>query len=119
MPLLTITVADLAEELLARNTGADDYSIAIQAAGGRRLPVGRIMRVARASGRSAWFWTITGPAAPDAGIGLAGEASTLDDAKGDLRQAVDRLLYWASMARSGELRWHTDEERPTPLAENS
>jgi hypothetical protein len=114
MPLLTVTAADLAEELLARRVGTEDYAIAIQVAGGRRLPVGRIMFVARASGRSAWFWTITGPTALDAGIGLAGEAETLDDAKGDLRQAFDRLLYWASMARSGELRWHVDDERNEP-----
>jgi hypothetical protein len=107
MPPLPITDDDLSDQLLARKAGTDDYSISVQATGGRRLPVGRIMLVARASGRVAWFWTITGPAAPDAGIELAGEAQTLDEAKTDLRQAFDRLLCWAAMARSGELRWYS------------
>jgi hypothetical protein len=110
MPPLPIAIDGLADQLLARRTGTDDYSISVQASGGRRLTVGRIMRVARASGRVPWFWSITGIAEPEASIEMAGEGDTLDEAKAAMRQAFDRLLYWAALARSGELRWHVGEE---------
>ena len=113
MPLLTIPIDALAEQLLARRTGSDDYSISVEAGEHGRLPVGRIMLVARASGRTAWIWTITGPATPDAGIELAGEAEDLEAAKAALRGAFDRLLYWSSMAKDGELRWHTPDMQST------
>jgi hypothetical protein len=106
MPLLLIPIDSLSEQLLARRTGADDYSIHVEAGEHGRLPVGRIMRVARASGRTAFFWTVTGPAVPDAGIALAGEEADLDVAKVAFRQAFDRLLYWAAEHKSGLLPWH-------------
>jgi hypothetical protein len=106
MPLLTVAIDSLSDDLLARKTADDDYTISIDAGAHGRLTVGRIMRVARASGRVAFFWTITGPAAPEAGIGLVGEADNLEDAKAALRQAFDRVLHWAAMRKDGELAWH-------------
>lgn len=60
--------------------------------------VGRIIPVARASGRQACFWTIIGPAAPDAGIGLADEADGLEDLKTVFGGVFYQLLYRASMS---------------------
>ena len=111
MSLLTVPIDALADQLLARKTAENDFSIIVEAGEHGRLTVGRIMLVARASGRVAWFWTITGPAEPDAGVALVGEAEDLDGAKAALRQAFDRLLHWASMARDGELGWHVGAER--------
>jgi len=111
MPLLTVQIDAIAEQLLARKTAENDFTISVEAGEHGRLTVGRIMLVARSSGRVAWFWTITGPAAPEAGIGLVGEADDLDGAKAALRAAFDRLLHWAAMARDGELGWHVGAER--------
>ena len=74
MPLLTIPIDALSEQLLARRTAVDDYTVAVEAGEHGRLTVRRIRLVARSSGRTAWFWTITGTAAPDVGVGLVGEA---------------------------------------------
>lgn len=111
MPLLRIPVDAFADQLLARRIASDDYSVAVEAGEHGRLSVGRIMRVARSSGRTAWFWTITGPAAPDAGVGLAGEEADLDAAKAALRAAFDRLLHWAADRKGGLLAWHGGSER--------
>jgi hypothetical protein len=111
MPLLPISIDAISDHLLARKTAENDFTIIVEAGEHGRLTVGRIMLVARASGRAAWFWTITGPAAPGAGVGLAGEADDLDGAKSALRSAFDRLLHWASMARDGELGWHIGADR--------
>ena len=111
IPLRTISIDAISDQLLARKTTEGDYTIIVEAGEHGRLTVGRIMLVARSSGRVAWFWTITGPAAPDAGVGLAGEADNLDAAKAALRSAFDRILYWASMAKNGELGWHVGAER--------
>lgn len=73
MSLLTIQIDALAEQLLLRRTGEHDNAVEIEGGEHGRLTAGRIMRVSRASGRTCWFWTITGPAAPDAGIALSGE----------------------------------------------
>jgi hypothetical protein len=113
MPLLTIPIDAISDQLLARKTTENDYTIIVEAGEHGRLTVGRIMLVARASGRVAWFWTITGPAAPNSGVGLVGEAEDLDGAKAALRQAFDRLQYWAAMARHGELHWHLADEGPS------
>jgi hypothetical protein len=110
MPLLAFPTAALAGPLLLRKQGSDDYGADLEV-NGKRLVVGRIMRVARSSGRVAWFWTVTGPAAGDAGIGLVGETEDLDTAKAAVRQAFDRLLHWADMAKDGELGWHVGAER--------
>jgi len=50
------------------------------------------MKVARSSGRLAYFWTITGPAAPDSGVSLSGEAESLPAAQTALREAWERIL---------------------------
>ena len=71
------------------------------------------MRVQRASGHTAWFWTVTGPAEPQAGVGLTGEADDLEAAKVEIRKAFDALLYWCAMRRDGEIRWHVPAERTT------
>lgn len=44
---------------------------------------------------------ITGHTAPDTGIGLAGEAESLDEAKA----AFHRLIDWAARAEDGDLPW--------------
>lgn len=111
MALLTVPVAKLADQLLLRGIGQDDFAVMVEAGQHGRLAVGRIMMVARSSGRSPFLWTITGPAAPECGVGLNGEAESLDQAKGDFRAAFDRLLHWAAMSRDGELRWHTEARR--------
>jgi hypothetical protein len=74
---------------------------------------GRIMLVARSSGRSPFLWTITGPAAPASGVALNGEADSLEQAKAEFRAAFDRLLHWAAMSRDVELQWHTGAPRVT------
>lgn len=100
MPLLIIPCAALSEAaLLLRRIAQDDYSVDVAASERSLLIVGRIMRVARSSVRTAWFWTITGPAAPHAGIALVGEADDLEAAKAALRQSFDRLLHWAAIDR--------------------
>ena len=111
MSHLIIQIDALAEQLLLRRNGEHDYAVEIEAGEHGRLAAGRILQVSRASGRVAWFWTITGPAAPDAGIALAGEAEDLESAKVDFRAAFDRLLYWAAMSRDGELGWHVPAQR--------
>jgi hypothetical protein len=111
MPLHVISIDAISDQLLARKTAEGDYTIIVEAGEHGRLTVGRIMMVARASGRGAWFWTITGPAAPEAGVGLAGEADDLDGAKAALRAAFDRILKRASMVQNCELGWHVGAER--------
>ena len=111
MSLVIVHIDALAEQLLLRRRGEDDYAVEVEAGEHGRLTVGRVMRVARATGRTCWFWTITGPAAPDAGYATAGEAEDLDAAKADFRRAFDRLLYWAGMVREGELPWNTPAQR--------
>lgn len=72
--MLSIPATDLEGPLLPRQHGiGDDFTVAIDAGSHGRRAVGRIMRVQRATGsdRGAWFWSITGPAAPTAGIALA------------------------------------------------
>jgi hypothetical protein len=59
MPLFAIPIDALSDQLLARPIGEADYAINTDAGEHGRLPVGRIMRVARSSGRTAWFWTLT------------------------------------------------------------
>ncbi len=73
----TIPIDTLVGQLLLKPQGSDDYGVFVEAGEHGRLTVGRIMRVRRASGRTAWFWTVTGPAEPEAGIGLAGKLETL------------------------------------------
>lgn len=111
MSHLIIQIDALSGLLLLRRIAEADYSVEVEAGEHGRLAAGRIMRVSRASGRTCWFWTITGPAAPDAGIALAGEAEDLETAKVDFRAAFDRLLYWAAMSRDGELGWHVPAQR--------
>lgn len=111
MPLLTITDADLQGPLLARQyDDADDFTIEIDAGEHGRRTVGRIMRVQRASGtdRGAWFWTMTGPTVPSAGVALFGDAGSLAEARQEFRGAwpaagVGSLqgLCCASVARAG------------------
>lgn len=111
MSPLTIPIDALSEQLLLRRIAENDYAVEVEAGEHGRLAAGRIMRVSRATGRTCWFWTITGPAAPDAGVALAGEAEDLESAKIDFRRAFDRLLYWAGMVREGELGWHVPAQR--------
>ena len=101
-----IPIDALASQLLLRSQGDNDFGVHVEAGEHGRLAVGRIMRVSRASGRIAWFWTVTGPAEPDAGIGLVGEAEDLDTAKVELRKAFDAVLYWCASNRGGEIRWN-------------
>ena len=77
MPLLTIPIDAISDQLLACSTAENDYIVMVEAGEHGRLTVGRIMMVARSSGRTAWFCTITGPAAPDAGVALVGAAEDL------------------------------------------
>jgi hypothetical protein len=93
-PLLAIPVADLTGALLPRQHAAHDHTIEIDAGSHGRRSVGRIMVVSRATGsdRGAWFWTITGPAAPDAGVALSGDAGSLEEARLAFRAAFDRLI---------------------------
>ncbi len=109
MPALS--VAALSDQLLLRRTAPGDYAVLVEAGEHGRLTVGRIMRVNRASGRTAYFWTITGPAAPEAQVGLVGEEDDLDAAKAAFRRAFDSLLYWAALKKDGELPWHVGAER--------
>jgi hypothetical protein len=106
MPPYPIKIDALASQLLLRSQGDNDFGVLLEAGEHGRLTVGRIMRVSRASGRIAWFWTVTGPAEPDANVGLVGEAEDLDAAKVEIRKAFDSLLYWCNMRRDGEIRWH-------------
>lgn len=111
MALRTVPIATIADQLLLRSIGEEDFNVMVEAGEHGRLAVGRIMRVARSSGRSPFLWTITGPAAPDSGVALDGEAESLDEAKAEFRAAFDRLLRWAAASRDGELRWHTEARR--------
>lgn len=61
-----------------------------------RFVAGRVMLVARYSGRIAFFCTITRSAIPDAGVTLVGEKAGLDDSKAALRAASDRHQLGAS-----------------------
>ena len=107
----SIPIDALADQLLLKPQGSDDYGVLVEAGEHGRLTVGRIMRVSWASGRIAWFWTVTGPAEPDAKVGLAGEAEELEAAKVEIRKAFDALLYSCAMRRDGEIRWHVPAER--------
>ena len=42
----------------------------------------------------------------NAGVGLAGEADGLENAKVALRQAFNAVLYWAAEHNGGLLPWH-------------
>lgn len=106
MPPHSIQIDALASQLLLRSQGDNDFGVHVEADEHGRLAVGRIMRVSRASGRIAWFWTVTGPAEPDAGIGLVGEAEDLDTAKVEFRKAFDAVLYWCASNRGGKIRWN-------------
>jgi hypothetical protein len=89
----------------------NDYGVLVEASEHVRLTVRRIMRVQGASGRTAWFWTVTGPAKPEAGIRLVWKADDLEAAKVEIRKAFDTLLYWCAMRRDGETRWNVPAER--------
>jgi hypothetical protein len=106
MPPYPIQIDAFASQLLLRSQGDNDFGVHVEAGEHGRLTVGRIMRVSRASGRIAWFWTVTGPAGPDAGVGFAGEAEDLDAAKVEFRRAFDSVLYWCASNRGGEIRWN-------------
>lgn len=110
-----IPIDALADQLLLKNQGENDFGVHVEAGEHGRLVVGRIMRVSRASGRIAWFWTITGTAEPQAEVGLVGEAEDLEAAKAEFRKAFDALLYWCSSERGGVVRWHVPVERLEPL----
>jgi hypothetical protein len=110
MPLLAIPITDLTGPLLPRQHAAHDHTIEIDASG-RRLTVGRIMRVNRGSSREAWFWTITGPAPPEAGVALSGDAGSLEEARLAFRAAIDRLIAWAASTPTAALPWHVGAER--------
>jgi hypothetical protein len=69
------------------------------------------MAAARSGGSTRWLWTITGPAAPDAGIGLSGDAESLEEARGAFRSAWNALLSWAAAERAGGLGWHVPAKR--------
>jgi hypothetical protein len=111
MPLLAIPVDAFDEQLILRKQGSDDYGVDVVAGEHRRLVAGRILRVARASGRVAFFWSITGAAVPSARLGTSGEADDLDAAKVAFRHAFDEMLYWASAKGGGTLPWHVGAER--------
>lgn len=116
MPLLAIPVADLTGPLLPRQHGtADDFTIEIDAGSHGRRSVGRIMVVSRATGsdRGAWFWSIVGPAAPEAGVALSGDAGSLAEGRLAFRAAFDRLIAWAASTPSAALPWHVPAERVT------
>lgn len=69
------------------------------------------MKVARSSGREAWFWSITGPVGAGSGIRLVGETEALKDAKAAFRETFERLKYWAGMSRNGEISGHVGAKR--------
>jgi hypothetical protein len=69
------------------------------------LLVGRIMSVARPNNETAYFWTLKGPACPDAPVARDGDTRDLQTARAAFRTAFDSLLTWAVMARDGEVRW--------------
>jgi hypothetical protein len=110
MPLLTLPAAALAGPLQPRRIAPDDYAVEIDAAG-QRLVVGRIMAAARAGGSTRWMWSVTGPAAPDAGIGLSGDAESRQEAQEAFRLAFDRVIAWAAVERPGGLPWHLPAQR--------
>jgi hypothetical protein len=101
-------VAALAGPLVLRrkdNPLAEDYSVHIDVEECGRLSVGRILQSQRPDLARVWLWTITGPAAPEAPVGLSGETESLDAAKAAFRDAFERLKRWAMMAKDGELPW--------------
>lgn len=55
MPHLPISIDAISDHLLARKTAENGFTIIVEAGEHGRLTVGRIMLVARASGRAAWF----------------------------------------------------------------
>ena len=101
-----IPIDALTSQLLLRSQGDNDFGVHVEAGEHGRLAVGRIMQVSRASGRIAWFWTVTGPAEPDAKVGLVGEAEDLDAARVEFRKAFDAVLYWCASNRGGKIRWN-------------
>jgi hypothetical protein len=108
MPPHPIPVADLRRPLLLRrrdNPAGDDFAVEIDAGQHGRLVVGRIMSAARPGNATAFLWTVTGPAEPEAPVALSGDADDLPAARAAFRAAFDALLLWASMERQGELRW--------------
>ena len=66
---------------------------------------GRIMRVARSSGRSAWLWSVTGPSMVTITSASSGEVETLAEAKREFRRAFDAWLADA-LSTGGETIWH-------------
>ena len=93
MPPRPISIDALSGQLLLKTQGENDFGVHVDAGEHGRLVAGRIMLVQRSSGRVAWFWTITGPAQPDAKVGLVGEAEDIEAAKAEFRRAFDAILY--------------------------
>lgn len=110
----TIAISDLDDQLLLRRTAPDDYVVEVAHTTKGRLPVGRIMRVMRASQRIAWSWSLVGPYAAEAKVTTIGEAADREEAKVALRAAYDTVLRWAAAERGGALVWHIGVDRADP-----
>ena len=112
-PLHAVPVADLRGPLLLLRRGAGDHAVVVDTPGGREV-VGRILQVARGAQRVAFLWSLTGPAAPGAGILLSNDADTLKQAMAAFRVAFDALLTWADAEHGGRLPWHRPAPRIAP-----
>ena len=103
MSYLHVSTTALAGPLLLRRSTDSDFTVEIAAGEIGRLAAGRILMVARSGGVSRWLWSLTAPAAPDAGIGLHGEAETLPEAQEAFRLAFDQVLAWAAAEPGGKV----------------
>lgn len=75
--------------------------------------IGRVSHVAGAEGKSTWLWSMTGPhcSAALATLRMCGEASSLANAKLQLRHSFDQWLSWA-LEQEGPVYWHWTEAAP-------
>lgn len=87
------------QHLVAKTTAENDYSVIIDG-----LVAGRFMLWPAALGASLWFWTITTPAIAQVELASSGEAETLEEARLQFRETLDKWLAWA-MAYDGPVYW--------------
>lgn len=77
------------------------------------LRIGRVSHALDAGGKASWLWSLTGPhcACTPEVVEMCGEATTLAEAKLQLRRAFDVWLRWA-LEQEGPVHWHWTEATP-------